>query len=1024
MHTETTMFKHDRRADTQRGFTLAEVLVATAVFAIIFVAILLVYDRSNRVFSAGSQASDLQQNTRVSYEKLVSDLRLAGFDYKRGGVPTNAIPQWLPTTPYGLGTVVVPASANGFMFRCTTAGTSGASSPTWNTSAGGTTSDGSVTWTQFGPTGVAFDQPDEQVEYAWHSAITIRANYDHDADDDTVHYENGREKNLESTQFPIVTTGNHEIVTYALVSAKPGATNSDSITFYADVNNGGTPARKSYPGGSSERLITISGVDLSNNNPPYTLNRYTLNDAGAVVTTPLAENIRSLTFSYFQDAAARLPLTDLAATPAAITDVGGGGQYNPASPNTVLNDRLIRGKIRAINVQLVGMDAIPDSKFQDTTDTIAPTYRKFALQSTIVPRNLGVTGLRQNSNNPPPAPTISSVCYGYCGVAVVTWAPGTGTYDATYDVLYDTSATGAFTSVLPAGTQTSYAVDLTQLDVTKHYYFKVMAKNGAGSTASTNVIDVDVTNATKPNVPSALSMTGSTSGAAKISLGWTAPTDNASGTVSCNPSGTPLYTTVGAELQGYRIYRSTNSNFAITDVTGVVRVLDENGLGPTGMLVTPSPVSNGAGGWFFDDTSVATCTTYYYKIQAVEWCAAANNMNTTVDRNTGLSAAAAFPGSASAVTGALPKPPTNLVIDPATTCSAVTNKCYPVTLNWNKVTADTSNNTLTVDKYYVYRQQKKNGISVGGLLPSQVAVLTGQASMPSPLTWSEPVSSNLQEHDPADSVKYTYDYYVTADSCGEGAKSNTVTVPSICAVGGTFTPTGSAGGDGINTPYQSPTAVTYTTAVGKTASSVSVSVDGAAATAVSGTTTFSYPWTDSGDAANHTLDWTITVAGCTQTFHILIVNDPASCSLSKGTAILTNVSATEVDVTLTNSAIVPLTVTGVDITYSTGCAGCASTTKLTWSSLKFPSSGTSLPTGGSANSTTTKNFALKPLPAGITAADVTVPASGGGSLLLKMLFLQGNGNPGSANKSNVTSVVVHYTSSQTGATTLDCILVP
>ena len=81
--------RHDRSAVKQRGFTLAEVLVATAVFALIFVATLMIYDRSNRVFSAGSQASDLQQNTRVAYEKLVSDVRLAGFDYKRGGVPTN-----------------------------------------------------------------------------------------------------------------------------------------------------------------------------------------------------------------------------------------------------------------------------------------------------------------------------------------------------------------------------------------------------------------------------------------------------------------------------------------------------------------------------------------------------------------------------------------------------------------------------------------------------------------------------------------------------------------------------------------------------------------------------------------------------------------------------------------------------------------------------------------------------------------------------------------------------------------------
>jgi prepilin-type N-terminal cleavage/methylation domain-containing protein len=1011
------MFRQDRLATRERGFTLAEVLVATAVFALIFVGTLLIYDRSHRVFSAGSQASDLQQNTRVAYEKLVSDIRLAGFDYKRGGVPTDAVPQWLPGTPYGLGTVVVPATANGFMFRCTTAGTSGASAPTWNTGSGATTNDNSVVWTQFGPTGVAFDQPDEQIEYAWHSAITIRANFDHDADNDAVHYESGRERNLESTQFPIVTTGNHEIVTYALVSNKPGASNSDSVTFYADVNNGGSPSRTAYPGGNAERLLTISGVDLSNNNPPYTLNRYTLADDGSVVTTPLADNIRSLTFSYFQDAAGRLPLTDLAATPAAITDVGGGGQYNPASPDTVLTGRIIRGKIRAINVQLVGMNATSDANFNDATDTIAPNYRKFALQSTIAPRNLGITGLRQISANPPPAATIASVCYGYCGIAVVTWTPGTGTSNTTYDVLYDTSATGPFTNVLPAGTQTTYAVDLTQLDITKHYYFKVMAKNGAGGTISTNVIDVDVTNATKPAAPGSITATGSSSGPSKVSLTWTSPSTNASGAPSCNPnSATPLYTSLGTEIQGYRIYRSTNSAFNITD-SGVVRVLDENGNGPSGTPVNPTPVSNGAGGWFWDDTSVTTCTAYYYKIQAVEWCASANNKNTNGDFNTGLSAAGAAPSGATAKTGGLPKAPTNLALDPSTTCSVGTNKCYPVTLNWNKVTTDTLNNAITVDVYHVYRLQKKNGIPYNGATVTQVATLTGQSGVASPITWSEPVSSNLQEHDPSDSVKFTYDYYVTADSCGEGGASNTVTVPTICTVGGTISASGSGGGDGVNSPYQSPTAVIYTPAAGKTPSSVTVSADGGTATTVTGSGgTWSYAWNDTGDGGNHYLDWTITVGTCTQSFHILILDDNPTFTLTTGTGTLATNGNDEVDLTLTNSVSTePLNIQSIDVTW-------AGQTNLEWDSLDFPSGGSMVATGTKAVGRTV-TFSVNPLPTGVSANDVTVPKSGSGSLVLKLKFSKTHANP-SISASTVTGVTVHYKRPDTGAVILDCQIVP
>lgn len=69
-----------------------------------------------------------------------------------GSTKWSAVTAWAALTAYGVGDLrrqlATPAVGSERVFRCTTAGTSGAAEPAWTTTKGGTTNDGTAVWTE------------------------------------------------------------------------------------------------------------------------------------------------------------------------------------------------------------------------------------------------------------------------------------------------------------------------------------------------------------------------------------------------------------------------------------------------------------------------------------------------------------------------------------------------------------------------------------------------------------------------------------------------------------------------------------------------------------------------------------------------------------------------------------------------------------------------------------------------------------------------------------------------------------
>lgn len=86
----------------------------------------------------------------------------------KAGVQDYTLSNWAGTKNFALNVFTV--DTNGNSQQVTTAGTSGSSAPTWNTTLGANTTDGSVVWKNLGPVG---DKVNSQFGFAWIETASV-----------------------------------------------------------------------------------------------------------------------------------------------------------------------------------------------------------------------------------------------------------------------------------------------------------------------------------------------------------------------------------------------------------------------------------------------------------------------------------------------------------------------------------------------------------------------------------------------------------------------------------------------------------------------------------------------------------------------------------------------------------------------------------------------------------------------------------------------------------------------------------
>jgi len=413
-------------------------------------------------------------------------------------------------------------------------------------------------------------RPDEKLEVALDHAIVFRGDFDTEDAVKKVDHELA----LAGGAFNVVTTGNDEVVGYVL--SRPDGTGPDAITFQADVDD--------EPRDGVVTTVTVNNIVLNPTSPPYTLYKITLNNdvgtccAGAfVVRTPVVENVRNVTFQYF-DGSSVAPIVA------------------PGTAETVAV-KTLRAGVAKFNLSLIGMTQDPDMNYVDASDPAARKYRKFELRGDVIPRNMQMKGVQDlnTSSLPPSKPGTPTLVPGHCGGLIVTWPPNPSADLVTlYRVNYGPAA-GVVAGTRSTATSPLF---LSGLTTGSTYYVSIQAQNGGGDVSvKSNEASAAVANTNTPSAPSA--PTATTNFTNYVRLNWTAVTTNTASVPAADPLAPGI-----RDLAGYRVYRS--------DSPGVPTI--------AGNLIANESVVKGPAAPPHSDTATINCHTYHYRVTAVDTC--------------------------------------------------------------------------------------------------------------------------------------------------------------------------------------------------------------------------------------------------------------------------------------------------------------------------------------------------------------------------------------------------------------------